>query len=158
YRVSANGGEATQLTTLDDSRQETAHRWPFFLPDGHHFLYLAFSAQRENHAIFVGSLDSKETKLITKADYNLAYAPPGYLLFAREGTLMAQPFDADRLQVTGEAFPLVERIRVSPPSSLADFSVSDNGVLVYITGNPVPNQVTWFDRSGKQLGTVGPPG
>jgi eukaryotic-like serine/threonine-protein kinase len=158
YRVSVTGGEATQLTTLDESRQETAHRWPFFLPDGRHFLYLARAVQqKENSAIYVGSLDSKETKRITSADSNVSYAPPGYLLFAREATLMAQPFDADKLEVTGDAFPVVERIRYSWGPGLAEFSVSSDGVLVYITGNPVPSQLTWFDRNGKQLGTVGPP-
>ena len=157
YQVSLTG-EVSQVTTLDESRQETAHRWPFFLPDGRHFLYLARSAQqRENTAIYVGSLDSKEVKRITSADSNAAYAPPGYLLFGREGTLMVQPFDADKLEVTGEAFPLVERIRYNPPPGLAEFSVSNDGVLVYMPGNPVPNQLTWFDRSGKQLGAVGPP-
>ena len=156
YRVSATGGEITQLTTLDESRQETSHRWPFFLPDGRHFLYLARSSQRENTAICVGSLDSKETRRIGTADSNVSYARPGYLLFAQEATLMAQPFDADKLQVTGEAFQVVERLRYASPAALSGFSVSDNGVLVYITGNPVPNQLTWFDRSGRQLGTVGP--
>ena len=158
YRVSATGGEATQLTTLDESRHEVAHRWPFFLPDGRHFLFLARSVQqKESAAIYVGSLDSKETKRITSADSNVSYAPPGYLLFGREATLMAQPFDVDKLEVTGDAFPLAERIRYSWGPGLAEFSVSDNGVLVYITGNPVPTQLTWFDRSGKLLGTVGPP-
>jgi Tol biopolymer transport system component/predicted Ser/Thr protein kinase len=158
YRVSATGGEVIRLTSLDESRQEFAHRWPFFLPDGRHFLYLARSAQqRESNAIYVGSLDSKEVKRITSADSNVSYAPPGYLLFAREATLMAQPFDAHKLEVTGDAFPLVERIRYSWGPGLAEFSVSSDGVLVYIPGNPVPSQLTWFDRSGKQLATVGPP-
>jgi Tol biopolymer transport system component len=161
YRVSATGGEPIQLTTLDESRQETSHRWPSFLPDGRHFLYLARSAQQREgtaiHELYVGSLDSKEVKRITIADSNVSYAPPGWLLFGRKGMLMAQPFDADKLNVTGEAFPLIERIRYSPPPGLAEFSVSDNGVLVYISGNPVPNQLMWFDRSGKQLDAVGPP-
>jgi len=68
YRVSATGGEATQLTTVDESRQETGHRWPFFLPDGHHFLCLASSRQKENNAIYFGSLDSKGVKRITSAE------------------------------------------------------------------------------------------
>ena len=157
YRV-LTGGEVTQLTTLDESRQETTHRWPFFLPDDRHFLYLARSAQqRERTGIYVGSLDSKEVKWITSADSNVSYTRPGYLLFAREGTLMAQPFDADKLEVKGEAFPIIQRIRYISDLALAGFSVSSDGVLVYITGNPVPNQLTWFDRSGKQLGTVDPP-
>jgi serine/threonine protein kinase len=159
YRVSAAGGEATQLTTLDESAQETRHLWPFSLPDGRHFLYIApRTQQRGSFAVYVGSLDSKETKLIMNASSNVAYAPPGYLLFSQEETLMAQPFDAEGLQVTGEAFPVVEDIRVyGGGQPWPHFSVSDSGVLVYMTGGPT-NQLTWFDRSGKQLGTVGPPG
>ncbi len=154
YRVSATGGERTQLTTLDESRQEISHRWPLFLPDGHHFLYLARSPQRENTALYVGSLDSKETKRVLSANSSVAYAPQGYLLFAREGTLMAQPFDVDKLGVTGEEFSVAEHIRYMSQSALAWFSVSENGVLVYSTGNSA-TQLTWFDRSGTQLGTVG---
>jgi eukaryotic-like serine/threonine-protein kinase len=156
YRMSANGGERTQLTTLDESRQEHTHRWPLFLPDGHHFLYLARSPQRENTAIYLGSLDSKETKRVLTADSNVAYAPQGYLLFAREGTLMAQPFDVDKLVVTGDEFSVVEQISSMLLSTMAGFSVSENGVLAYVTGNPTV-QLTWFDRSGTQLRTVGNP-
>jgi len=152
YRVSDKGGEPIQLTTLNESRQEMSHLFPVFLPDGRHFLYLARSRQKENNAIYVGSLDSKEVTRISSADSYLAYSAPGYLLFAREATLMAQRFDADKLQATGEAFPVVEHLRPW------DFSVSENGVLVYITGNPVLNQLTWFDRGGKPVDTVGPPG
>jgi Tol biopolymer transport system component len=147
----------TQLTTLDESRQESSHRLPFFLPDGRHFLYLARSAQRENTAIFVGSLDSKETKRLIGADSSVSYASPGYLLFSREGALMAQPFDVDKLQITGDPFSVVERVYYFARNAAAAFSVSDNGVLVYMTGGP-NNQLTWFDRVGKQLGTVGSPG
>lgn len=155
YRLSASGGERTQLTNLDESRQEISHRWPLFLPDGRHFLYLARSPQRENTAIYVGSLDSTETKRVLSADSSVAYAPPGYLLFARERTLMAQPFDVDKLRVTGEEFAVVEQIS-RDLSSMGGFSVSENGVLVYLTGDPT-TQLTWFDRSGTQLSTVGPP-
>jgi len=155
YRVSASGGERTQLTTLDESRQEISHRWPVFLPDGHHFLFVARSPQRENTAIYVGSLDSKETKRVLSADSSVAYAPQGYLLFAREGTLMAQPFDVGKLEVTGEEFSVVEQVRCMLHGQ-AGFSVSENGILAYLTGNPA-TQLTWFDRSGTQLRTVGMP-
>jgi len=155
YRLSATGGERTQLTTLDEARQEISHRWPFFLPDGHHFLFIARSPKKENTAIYVGSLDSKETKRVLSADSSVAYAKEGYLLFAREGTLMAQPFDVDKLRVTGEEFAVVERISCDL-SSMAGFSVSESGVLTYLTGNPATH-LTWFDRSGKQLRTVGLP-
>ncbi len=155
YRMSANGGERIQLTTLDESRKEISHRWPLFLPDGRHFLYVARSPQRENSAIYVGSLDSKETKRLLSADSSVAYAPQGYLVLAREGTLMAQPFDVDTLSVTGAEFSVVEQVSYAP-SGLAGFSVSENGVLAYMTGNPA-TQLAWFDRSGTQVGTLGQP-
>lgn len=155
YRMSENGGERIQLTTLDESRQEFSHRWPLFLPDGRHFLYVARSPQRENTAIYVGSLDSKETKRLLSADSSVAYAPQGYLLFAREGTLMAQPFDVDTLRVTGAELSVVEQVSYAP-SGLAGFSVSENGVLACMTGNPA-TQLAWFDRSGTQVGRLGQP-
>jgi eukaryotic-like serine/threonine-protein kinase len=155
YRLSASGGDRTQLTTLDESRHEISHRWPFFLPDGHHFLFVARSPQIENTAIYVGSLDSKETKRVLSVDSSMAYAPQGYLLFAREGTLMVQPFDVDKLRVTGEEISVVGQISWAL-SAIAGFSVSENGVLAYLTGNPA-TQLTWFDRSGTELRTVGLP-
>ncbi|MGH9363953.1 MAG: protein kinase domain-containing protein, partial [Thermoanaerobaculia bacterium] len=86
YRVSASGGLPTPVTRLDPSRGETSHRWPFFLPDGQHFLYLvaSFGGPKEKTGIYVGSLDSKEEKFLLPANSSVAYAPPGYLLFFRE--------------------------------------------------------------------------
>jgi len=160
YRVSAAGGAPAPVTALDASRKETAHVCPKFLPDGRHFIYLAASAQRENSGIYVGSLDSKETKLLVNAYQGAAYAPPGYLLFMRERTLMAQGFDANRLELRGEPFPVAEQVELqsSAEPRFAFFSVSETGVLVYRSGTSRNSQLTWFDRSGKQLGTVGPPG
>jgi eukaryotic-like serine/threonine-protein kinase len=99
YRMSASGGASTRATTLDESRKEITHAWPYFLPDGRHFLYLARSVQRENTGIYVGTLDSSERKLLVNTDSSAAYAPPGFLLFLRERTLMAQAFDAGSLQL-----------------------------------------------------------
>ena len=109
-RVSAGGGTPTPVTTLDPSRQEIAHAWPQFLPDGTHFLYLAVS-KTGNDAIYVGSLDSKERTLLLNANSNAVYSPPGYLLYHREGTLMAQPFDTERIQLTGEPVPIAEGLQ-----------------------------------------------
>ncbi len=158
YRVSASGGAPTPLTTLDASRKEVFHAHPRFLPDGRHFLYFASSAQRENAGIYVGSLDSKETKLLVNTDASAAYAPPGYLLFLRERTLMAQGFDADRLELTGEPFPVAEQVGRITGAHLGLFSVSETGVLVYRSAVAANRQLAWFDRGGKQLSTVGPPG
>jgi tRNA A-37 threonylcarbamoyl transferase component Bud32 len=160
YRVSAAGGAPVPLTTLDASRKETAHVLPNFLPDGRHFIYLVTNAQRENTGIYVGSLDSKETKLLVNTYQGAAYAPPGYLLFMRERTLMAQSFDADRLELKGEPFPVAEQVdlQLSAEPRFASFSVSETGALVYRSGSRRNYQLTWFDREGKQLGTIGPPG
>jgi len=158
YRVSASGGVPTPITTLDESRQEVSHKYPQFLPDGRHFLYQAQSAQAENTAIYVGALDSKENKRLVSARAKAAYAPPGYLLFLRERTLMAQPFDADKLLLRGEPFPLAEQVSVNTVLGLANFSVSDNGVLTYMTGRFAAGQPALFDRGGKLLSSVGPMG
>ena len=157
YRVPAAGGAPVALTTLDAARKEFSHHYPRFLPDGRHFLYLANSPQRESAGIYVGSLDSKETKLVVNTDVSAAYAPPGYLLFMRDRTLMAQDFDADRLELRGEPFPVAEQVdRLGQGVPFALFSVSETGVLVYRSGSSDITQLIWFDREGKQLGTVGP--
>ncbi|MDA2938906.1 serine/threonine-protein kinase [Acidobacteria bacterium AH-259-A15] len=157
--VSAAGGEAKSLTELDESRGETAHRWPCFLPDGRHFLYLALSSQPENRGIYLASLDSEEKKRLLSANLNAAYAEPGYLLFMRESTLMAQPFDKKGLELTGEPFPLAENVDRNEHTwyTAAFFSVSENGVLTYRSGLS-KNQLVWLDREGKRLGApVGEP-
>src|SRR5262245_2059027 len=110
HRISAAGGRSTPVTALDASRNQLTHVWPHFLPDGRHFLYRSASAQREISAIYVGSLDSTESRLLVVADSVPAYSPPGYLLFLRERTLLAQPFDAAKLSLTGDAFPIAEGI------------------------------------------------
>jgi serine/threonine protein kinase/Tol biopolymer transport system component len=158
YRVPATGGTPLQLTTVDASRNEIEHLWPYFLPDGRHFLFLARNTQPENSAIYVGSLDSKETTRLLQAHSSMAYASPGYLLFGRERTLMAQGFDADTLQLKGEAFPVAERTVLNSISGRAAFSVSESGVLVFRAGAGIlNNQLVWLDRSGKQLRVLTPP-
>ena len=118
-RVPESGGTVTPVTTLDASRSESCNCWPYFLPDGKHFLYFAEStAKPENNAIFVGSLDSKDRKLLVKASSNPVYVTEGYLLYNRLGTLMAQPFDADRLQLTGDAVPIAEGLAFNPLGSV----------------------------------------
>ena len=157
YRVSAAGGEPTPVTTLDKSRQETSHRWPYFLPDGRHFLYTVLGAP-ESRGIYVSSLDAKENRrLLNVGNSDVAYAPPGYLLFRREATLMAQAFDADKLQLSGDPFPIAEQIGYNP-SFQTFFSVSQTGVLAYSSGGSGKTQLAWIDRGGKQIGLVGQPG
>jgi hypothetical protein len=133
YRIPAAGGTPEPLTTLDKSRNEYVHAWPHFLPDGRHFLYVAGTSPREKSAIFLGSLGSKQPRLLLNVESSVAYAPPGYLLYAREGTLVARPFDADRLELTGEAVPVVKQIGYTMGNARAHFSVSETGTLLYRT-------------------------
>jgi len=112
-----------------ESRQETWHRLPYFLPDGKHYLYAANSARTEYSGVYIGALDSSETRRLFGSTTNAVYAPPGYLLFVRETTLMAQRFDATTLQLSGEPQSLVEQVQVNPIGS-SSYSVSDDGVLV----------------------------
>jgi serine/threonine protein kinase/Tol biopolymer transport system component len=159
-RVSDAGGATTPATKLDESRSEASHRWPYFLPDGRHFLYLARSIPSVNsqQAIYAGALDSPEKKLILDAESNAAYSPPGYLIFWRDGNLMAQRFDAKRLELTGTAFPIAEDVQYIWNRSEAIFSLSQNGILTYQGGDVGGmTRLVWHDRSGKQLGLVGDP-
>ena len=158
YRVTTAGETPVQLTQVDASRNEVDHAFPYFLPDGRHFIYLARNAQPENSAIYVGSLDSKETKSLLQVHSSAVYAQPGYLLFVRENTLMAQAFNADTLDLTGEVFAVAERAMRNPIIGRAMFSVSENGVLVMRSGVINSSQLLWFDSAGKQLGAVASPG
>jgi len=156
-QVSESGGTPTQITTLDSTRKENSHRWPSFLPDGHHFIYLRRSVEDEKTSLFLGSIDSKETSLLLPSKSNAVFASPGYLLFVREQSLMAQAFDAGSGKVTGQAFPITENVGYDPNYSVGLFSASTNGVIALGVGsNSTGNRrLIWFDRSGKPLGEVG---
>ena len=156
YRVSADGGLSTPVTALDGSRGETSHRQPYFLPDGRHFLFFALNRQADNY-VYVGSLDSKETKPLSAIHTNAVYAPPGYLVYRRDDRLMAQGFDATSLQLAGEPFPVGEQLIFIPgPVGFVSFTVSENGMLVYRGGSAIGSDLLWFDRGGKQLGPLRP--
>jgi eukaryotic-like serine/threonine-protein kinase len=165
YRISAAGGAAAPLTKLDTERREDAHYWPYFLPDGRHFLYLARNSQRENDAIFVGSLDAgpetqKPVRLL-RANSNAVYAPPrngrsGYLLVALDRTLTARRFNATRLEIADEPVVIAEGVGYLNTLRLANFSVSASGILVY-GANAGLGQFTWIGRDGKALRPLGAP-
>ena len=160
YRVPADGGVPTAVTSLDPTRQETGHSFPSFLPDGNHFLYVVKSRIEENNGIWVGSLESKVSKRILATLTSAQYAPPGYLLFERDGTLLAQRFDATSLELTGAALPIASGVQSALLYGFgkAAFSASDTGVLAFRTGAGFLTQLTWLDRSGKSQEPVGPPG
>jgi eukaryotic-like serine/threonine-protein kinase len=164
-RVSAGGGAATPLTTLDSSRKEIDHALPSFLPDGRHFIYLRQSAIPEDDGVYVGSLDAKpeeqDLKRLVATDWGPAYVPRsafgmGQLLFLRAGTLMAQPFDDRRLELSGEPVAVAEHVGNFINGGF--FSVSAADTLVYMTGSGTgASQLTWIDREGKVVGTAGQP-
>jgi eukaryotic-like serine/threonine-protein kinase len=145
-KVSAKGGEPKAITVLENS--EGDHDSPQFLPDGKHFMYFSSSAAgASSNAVYVGSLDSPGRKLVLKGiSGSVIYANPGYLLFTRDATLMAQRFDMDRLEATGEPHRLAEN--VGSPGSL---TASTNGVLTYTTNSTlIPDQFLWIGRDGTQ--------
>src|SRR6266849_3565740 len=161
YQVAAAGGTPKPVTILDRSHAEVRHTFPQFLPDGRQFLYLAASSRPGESSIRAGSLDSTTSKVLLSADTSAAYTPllrghPASLLFVYHGTLMAQPFDSQRLELTGERTVIVPEIRYRPWDH-ARFSVSSNGVLVYQGGSAENRQLAWFDRRGNLLAAVGPP-
>jgi Tol biopolymer transport system component/predicted Ser/Thr protein kinase len=157
-RVPSTGGSPTPVTTLDASQQALWHAWPYFLPDGKHFLYTIIASNTQNTGIYVGSLDSKDTKLIVKAHSSPLYAPPGYLFFNRVGTLLAQPFDADRLELKGDAIPIAEGIQFNAADGRAAVTVSANGVLAYrLVPSAAQNKLVWVDRKGTEEPLDAPP-
>jgi eukaryotic-like serine/threonine-protein kinase len=164
YQVSSAGGVPVAVTKLASSGAGDSHRFPEFLPAGRRFLYLYLSGGAETAGIYVSSLDGTPPLRILPDLSSAVYAPAtapgrnGYVLFRREATLMAQPFDPDRLHTTGEMFPLAERVGVAANVSYGAFSASENGVLSYRSGGTFGNrELIWMDRSGKRLGTVTKP-
>ena len=158
--VSSSGGSVTKVTRLDTSRREVGHRWPFFLPDGNHFLFLSrlnILAVDEADGIFLASTDTTVApRLVIKTSSNMTFAN-GHLLFANRNTLMAQPFDVASLQTTGEAFPLLaERMNFAGSSCSAAFTSSQNGTLIYQKGESGSSEMelVWHDRTGKQTSVV----
>ncbi len=151
-RVSAAGGTPVVVTKFDTLRHESSHRWPMFLPDGNHFLYSTLTASgtaSDNDVVVLASLDSSVSKVLMLGTTNLCYAG-GQLLFIRQGTLMAQPFDPVKLELTGDAVPVAERVIYSPNYAHAAFSVSENGVLILQTGENQTTHAVVFDEAGNR--------
>ena len=155
-RVSAAGGEPTTVTTLD---QQSSHRYPFFLPDGNHFIYLA-QGSSERSGIFLAALDSVEATRLTAADTAAVYLEPGWLLWQRDGALVAQRLDLGSRRLTGETVMLASTV-ASDLGGIAggrsSASVSLSGLVAYRAGGTSRRQLTWLDRAGKVLGTFGDP-
>ena len=159
HRVSARGGETTPVTTLDGSNNEAGHRFPSFLPDGDHFLFVIMPARDQKYEIGVGSLTSGTREIIGAFESAPVYAPSGHLLYMRRGALVGQPFDAATRRLSGEAVPLDDAPALvgvewtgGPPAS-----VSTTGVLAYLTRPDFSTRLVWVDRAGKETSSLNVP-
>jgi len=163
--VSENGGTPQQLTKPDEAKGERSHRWPEFLPGGEAVVYLAQTKGRnyEDGTIQVVSLKDQKTKIVTNGGAYPQWAASGHLLFARQGTLFAIPFDLDRLETSGTAVPVVQELLSSTGNEAtcdgsAQFSVSSGGTLVYRKGVLGSNEtrVAIIDRKGRAIAVSQP--
>jgi roadblock/LC7 domain-containing protein len=155
YKVSANGGAVEQVTVLDTSMAEDAHRWPDFLPDGRHFIYVALPMAEGFFRTYLGSIDGGIRKPVIEATGAPVFAEPGFMVFARNRSLFAQPFDVKRLELTGAPLPIGEDAgTASGWTGGPEVSVSMNGVLAHGMGTQMKRRLTWLDRNGKEIGRL----
>ena len=163
--MAARGGKPRQVLTLDESKLERADLWPQFLPDGKHFVFYQQTDPTETSGVYVGSMDPPECHRLFVSQTNAVYsaATPdtpktGYLLYINERNLMAQQFNAGRLETARDPIALATEIGAARSLSLAPISVSTTGVLVYQgVGQPM-RQMEWMDRGGRQVAVAGEPG
>jgi len=158
-KVSAQGGTATPATVLDKTKHST-QRWPWFLPDGKHFIFLATShtgGDPKQNGIYFGSVDSTESHLVVATESAAQYAS-GYLLYQANTALVAQPFDPQNGTLSGSPIPLVNNLRNDVGVWRSIFAVSQNGLMVYQAGSAdsARSHLVWFDRSGKELADYDP--
>jgi eukaryotic-like serine/threonine-protein kinase len=157
FRVPATGGTPEPASKLDPSHSENSHRWPSFLPDGKHFLYWGRSSLTQENRLYLGELGSLQAKTLAKTDTMAIYAS-GYLLFLRDQNLMAQPFDLRRLELSGDPVPIAEHIGINGATARPLFSASQNGRLLYQTGETAGGwNLLWWDRDGKSAGSFPQP-
>ena len=156
YRVSAAGGESVAVTEIDEELHNS-HRHPRFLPDGQRFLFMARGDGAKPSAVLVGSLEGDAPRQVVESPIQAEFTS-GHLLFVRDSTLMARPFDSEALEFTDEAIPLAEDVLRISAASLAVFSSSENGNLLYQTGSAVAGTtIEWRDRNGQVAGSLGEP-
>jgi eukaryotic-like serine/threonine-protein kinase len=158
YRIDEGGGPAKPVTEIGRAQSGQAHRWPLFLPDGNHFLYFvdwSSADDPEGNGIYAGSLDGGRTKLISaELSGNIAFSHER-LLYVRERSLLAQPFDATRLKFTGPAVSVAQQeVATDLGFSQSGFTASQGGVLVFQSTTDTASQLAWFDSTGNELGRL----
>jgi serine/threonine protein kinase len=154
FRLSASGGDPEQITTLDSTSGETAHRFPQFLPDGRHYLYTSLPPKEGKFDIYVGQLDSPKREFLLSASSGALYAEPGYLLYQHNGSLVVQQFDASSRRLRATPVTLRESMALTGFSGGPGFSVSANGTLAYTTLRLPDARLAWFDMAGHQIADV----
>jgi eukaryotic-like serine/threonine-protein kinase len=154
FRVPASGGTAVAATHLEPGQND--HRAPYLLPDGRHFLYYSRGTPQVR-GVYVARLDGSESRRLADADAAAVYAPSGHLLFVRQGDLLAQPFDADRLTLGGAAVRIAGPVAVNPGISLASLAASPSGAIAYAANGVRSSQFVWFDRTGSRIEALGQP-
>jgi eukaryotic-like serine/threonine-protein kinase len=161
YRIPSSGGTPVQVTKPEVSQFQVSNRWPVFLPDGRHFLYLAcnFSGRLDKNWIMLGSLDSGERRPVANASTNSVYVDPGYLLYWRDNALVAQRFSLRNYSLEGEPRIVNDAVQYFPQTNFAVFDAVGKTVVAQTRADQGANksQLIWFDRHGKQVGTVGTP-
>jgi Tol biopolymer transport system component/predicted Ser/Thr protein kinase len=151
YRVASAGGPTAPVIKLD-----APHSWPYFLPDGRHFLFTIRGSIEGHHGIFAGSLDGGHLQPLIGVDSSAVYAPPGYLLWVDGNTLLGQAFDADRLELRGQPLSIAEGTGRSTGGQAAVSISAFGGTLAYAGIISVRGRPTWFNRDGKSLGALSP--
>jgi Tol biopolymer transport system component len=151
-KVNASGGNVTSATA--PAADSTGHRHPQFLPDGRQFLFFS-GGPNAVRGVYLGSLDSTGATRLLASDTQGAYVSPGWLLFVRDGVLLAQSFDLARRALSGEPITVADSVAVDPITGSGAFSTSDAGVLTYRIAHPLVTRLSWFDRAGSSLGTFG---
>ena len=157
-RVSDSGGEPEPATKLNVSHGDNSHRYPFFLPDGRRFLFFARGSKLEHRGIYVGSLESLDSRLVLKSESLGIYSPPGYLLTVQQGMLVAYDFDQKDARAGDRPLRVAESVPSGAPPGYAPIAASASGLLAFSSTHLHSRELVWFDRAGRRLGAVGAAG
>ncbi len=152
YRIPAKGGEPAEATRLEPGQNN--HRFPSFLPDGRNFLYTDQRGDDSPRAVYMNALGSAAARRVVNSDSMVVYGPAGFLFFLRQQTLLAQLFDLEKLEITGDPFPVAEGVVESANTGSLAVSATAKGTVTYRTGTAVRRRLVWFDRSGKEIGAI----
>ena len=161
HQIPSTGGKPEPVTRYDP-KTETTHRWPVFLPDGRHFVYVSrvrTKGSTELGNLMLGTIGQPEATLLIEDATNALYVQPGYLIFGRTANLYAWRFDPKSLELSGQATPIVpDKMSFWEPKNFIPFTASNDGTLIYLPEATRPSELRWYDRQGRMLAALGSPG